>query len=251
MKLKNLIFFLLLLLLLPQNSYSRSAEDVLNAVDDMLRGESSKATFKMVVQTEHYKRTMEMTAWSKGKDKSFIIIEKPLKEKDTVTLKYFNDIYTYLPKTDRTIRLTSSMMGGSWMGSHLTNDDLIKESRLADDFDAVIEKEYKEDNHDVMVITLTPKENAAVVWGKITATVYTDIYVPKVIDYYDEDEIIVRTITYSDIKKVNGRFLAKRMLITPLDEDKKGEYTEVIYSDIEFDIGITDEFFSIKRLKKR
>ena len=143
---KRVLYYsgLLLLLLGVNPSYAVTEESVnrvrvlLSKVDDLWRGQSSYAITSMHVKTEHYERTMRMEGWSKGKEKTLFRIMLPLREKGTSTLKSDNHIYTYLPKTDRTIKLTSGMMMGSWMGSHLTNDDLVKEARLEEDYTAEI-----------------------------------------------------------------------------------------------------------------
>ncbi|MDH5485320.1 MAG: outer membrane lipoprotein-sorting protein, partial [Gammaproteobacteria bacterium] len=144
----------------PQNlatDNSQRANQILRQIDDMWRGDSSYAVIHMRVKTAHYERNMTMHGWSKGTEKSLVRIVAPLKEKDTATLKSGNRIFTYLPKTDRTIRLTSGMMMGSWMGSHFTNDDLVKESRREEDFDALISFEGERDSRKIIEFSLIPK----------------------------------------------------------------------------------------------
>lgn len=221
----------------------------LDEIDDMYRGRSSEAEVTMRVKTAHYERNMSMRAWSKGKDKSLIRIDKPLKEKGTATLKSGDDIYTYLPKTDRTIRLTSGMMMGSWMGSHFTNDDLVKESRMLDDYTAKIVKEEKVDGRRVIDIQLTPKEDAAVVWGKIVTRFDTERRIPLTHTYYDEDGKVARTMTFSETKMVAGKLRPVKMRVVPAD--KPDEFTEVVYDKIAFDQDIEDSFFSLGKLRRR
>jgi outer membrane lipoprotein-sorting protein len=223
--------------------------DYLNEIDDMWRGKSSKATVAMNVKTAHYSRSMKMRVWSKGKEKSLIRIERPLKEKGTATLKSKDNIYTYLPKTDRTVRLSSGMMMGSWMGSHFTNDDLVKNSRLLDDFTAQVVAQRTVDGRRHVEIQLTPKEDAAVVWGKIITTFDTELRVPVKHVYYDEDGEVVRTMVFSNSKKVEGKLRPMKLRVIPADSPN--EYTEIIYEKISFDEDIADSFFSLGRLKRR
>lgn len=154
------------------------AHEILRQVDELWRGESSHAVVKMQVKTAHYTRTIKMDVWSKGKDQSLVRIIFPKKEKGTATLRSANNIYSYLPKTDRTIRLTSGMMAGSWMGSHFTNDDLVDASRREDDFDVQISFEGIRDSQKVIEFTLIPKADAAVVWGKVVLTVRASDFIP-------------------------------------------------------------------------
>lgn len=221
----------------------------LDEIDDMYRGRASAAKVTMRVKTAHYSRSMKMRAWSKGKEKSLIRIDKPLKEKGTATLKSGDDIYTYLPKTERTIRLTSGMMMGSWMGSHFTNDDLVKESRMLDDYTAKKVGEEKVDGRRVIAIQLTPKEDAAVVWGKIVTRFDTERHVPLTHVYYDEDGEVARKMSFTNVKTVDGRLRPMTMRIVPAD--KPDEFTEVVYDEIDFDTDLSDSFFSLGKLRRR
>ena len=228
---------------------SERAKEILRQVDDMWRGTSSHAIFSMQVKTAHYTRNMRLEGWSKGQEKTLVRILTPLKEKGTATLKSGNNIYSYLPRTDRTIRLTSGMMMGSWMGSHFTNDDLVKESRMEEDYDPTISFEGERDNQNIIEFTLIPKPDAAVVWGKVVLTVLADGYLPLIQHYYDEDMNIARTMTFSKIKVLAGRPLPTVMRVVPADEPN--EYTELVYEKLELDIKLSDAFFSLARLKRK
>ena len=226
----------------------KRAKEILRQLDDMWRGTSSHSILAMQVKTAHYARDMRMEGWSKGKDKTLVRILSPIKDKGTATLKSGNDIYSYLPKTDRTIKLTSGMMMGSWMGSHFTNDDLVKDSRMDKDYDPSISYEGKRDGQDVIEFTLIPKPDAAVVWGKIVATVLADSYMPVKYLYYDEDKKIARTMTFSRFETLAGRIRPKVMRVVPAD--KPDEYTELDYEELELNINLEDEFFSLSSLKR-
>jgi outer membrane lipoprotein-sorting protein len=226
----------------------KKAKDILREIEDMWRGTSSHSVLIMQVKTAHYTRDMRMEGWSKGKDKTLVRILAPLKDKDTATLKSGNDIYSYLPKTDRTIKLTSSMMMGSWMGSHFTNDDLVKESRMEEDYDPSISFEGNRDGMDIIEFTLVPRPEAAVVWGKIVAIVLAEDYMPLKYYYYDEEMNIARTMTFSRFEMLGGKIRQKVMKVVPAD--KPDEYTELVYEDLELNIGLEDQFFSISSLKR-
>ncbi|MFC1867627.1 outer membrane lipoprotein-sorting protein [Thermodesulfobacteriota bacterium] len=225
------------------------AKEILRQLDDMWRGKSSHSILTMQVKTAHYTRDLRLEGWSKGKEKSLVRILSPLKEKGTATLKSGNNIYSYLPRTDRTIRLTSGMMMGSWMGSHFTNDDLIKESRMEDDYEPAVSFEGKRDGREIIEFTLIPRPDAAVVWGKVVAIVIADGYIPLIYYYYDEDMNITRTITFSRIEMLAGLPRPKVMRVVP--SDKPAEYTELYYEALDLDIQIKDEFFSLASLRRK
>jgi hypothetical protein len=225
------------------------ARQVLAGIDDLWRAGSSRSTVSMKVVTANYSRQVTMESWTLGKEKSLVKILAPRKEKGTVTLKSGNAIYTYLPKTDRTIRLTSSMMMGSWMGSHFTNDDLVKDSRLSDDYVPHIIFEGERDGRNIIEFALEPKPEAPVVWGRIVIVVLAEGFLPIASYYYDEDMVLARTMTFTDIKEMGGRFLPATMRVIPADE--VGEYTELIYQNISFGINLDDSFFSLQQLRRR
>ena len=226
-----------------------TAKEILDKVDDLFRGKSSVATMEMTVTTKNWKRTLEMTAWSKGKDKALIKILSPKKERGTATLRSGNEIWNYLPKVKRTIKLPSSMMSGSWMGSHFTNDDLVKESRMADDYTFKVSYRGLRSGTKIVELDCRPKPNAAVVWGKVLVEAEDDgNYLPVRIRYYSEEMKLARTLTFSDKKKFGSRTVPTVMLAVPADKPK--ESTRILYKSIDFDVEVPDSKFSLRELQR-
>jgi len=253
--LKIILIHLLLSLVifgLPVNpalaqSSGLTPEEILDKVDDLYRGESSQGTMTMKITTEHWSRTLEMEYWSLGKEKSLFRILSPKKEKGYTTLKSGNDIWNYLPKVKKTIKLPSSMMSQSWNGSHFTNDDLVKESRFTDDYTFEITFDGERDGKNIVEIKCTPLEDAAVVWGKVLVIVDNKTFMPLELLYYDEDLKLARTMYFYDVRMINDRELPVSMKIIP--SDKPGESTEITYNKILFNIDIDENFFSIRNLE--
>jgi len=240
------IFFCLSPLVKAQEKLS--AKDILDRVDDLFRGKSSHGKMSMTIKTAHWTRTLTAEVWSKGKDDSLIRILAPKKEEGTATLRAGNNIWNYLPKVNRVIKLPSSMMASSWMGSHFTNDDLVKESRMADDYTFEITFEGVRDNREVIEVTCYPKPEAAVVWGKVLVKVDKEELLPTEILYYDEDMNLARTMIFSDIGELGGRRLPRVMKVIPAD--KPDEYTLVKYYEMDFDVNLSDGLFSIRNLQR-
>ena len=221
---------------------------LLDSLDDLFRSTSSRVVMTMRVKTANYERSMSMESWSKGKDRSLVRLLTPIKEKGTSTLMSGKEIYTYLPKTDRTIRISSGMRGGAWRGSHITNDDLIKSSRLAEDYTYKITFEGKRGGQDVIEITLIPKEDAAVTWGRIVSVMRAEDKMPVSQSFFDEDGKEMRRMIFSQIKEIGGRKMPAVLRVEPVD--KPGEFTEVIYTEAEFDLDVSDGIFSLNNLKR-
>ena len=224
-----------------------SAAEIIDRVDRILRGESSHGIATMEVVTEQWERRLTMEVWSLGTEYALVRITAPKREAGTATLKAGDDIWNYLPRVDRTIKIPTSLMMGSWMGSHFTNDDLVKESRLIEDYDIEISFEGDRDGVAVWELVLTPKPEAAVVWGHIEYQVRRRDLMPTWARYYDEDGALVRTLTFSEFNEMGGRLVPAAMDMRP--EDKPGERTTIRYSELEFDIDIDESFFSLRALR--
>lgn len=226
-----------------------SAREIIDQVDRILRGDSSHGVTVMEVVTEHWKRTLTMEVWSLGMDYSLVRVTSPAKEAGTATLKSNQDIWNYLPKVDRTIKIPASMMAGSWMGSHFTNDDLVKDSRLIEDYDIETTFEGEREGEMIWEIELTPKPEVPVVWGHIEYVVRKRDLMPLSARYYDEDGDLSRTMTFGEFRSMGGRLVPAAMDMVPAD--KPGERTSLLYRELQFDVDVDESFFSLQNLKQR
>ncbi len=248
---RKVLFLIFFLAILAPNAAAQeglSAKEILDKVDDLYRGTSSHGRMTMSIVTKHWSRSLSMEFWSKGKEMSLVRILAPKKEKGMATLRADNDIWNYLPKVKRVIKLPSSMMSASWMGSHFTNDDLVKESRMADDYTFEITFEGKRDGLNIVEIECIPKPDAAIVWGKVITIVRKSDYQPVSVAYFDEDMALMRTMTFSEIGLINDRTVPRLMTVTP--EDKPEEKTVVRYDDINFNVEVKDSLFSLRSLQR-
>lgn len=235
---------LFLLLLLSLALCAVTAEEIITKVEHNLQSESGYAEITMVVTTARGERTMKMQSWNRGNEKSFIKILYPLKDRGITFLKIETTMWQYVPTIERTIKIPSSMMMQSWMGSDFTNDDMAKESSIVEDYHARLSAE-DEANY---TLTLLPKEEAAVVWGKIVLEVEKKEFVPLSAVYYDEDDLAQRILYYSEVKVFGSHHLPTVMTLVPLN--KEGNKTVVIMDAVQFDIEIDDARFSKSALKR-
>lgn len=224
-------------------------DELIRHIDRLWRGDTSHATMSMTVKTQRYKRSMTMEAWSRGNDYSLVVIRAPIKDKGIATLKVKENIWNYLPKINRVTKVPSSMMSGSWMGSHFTNDDLVKESTIEDDYTSSITFEGLRNDVNIYELTSIPKEDAAVVWGKVVMQIEQKTLSPHRALYYDEEGVLIRTMTFDQAKIIDKRTVPMRLTLQP--EDKPEESTVIIYKDIILNIALEDSFFSLQNLQRR
>jgi hypothetical protein len=187
-----------------------------------------------------------MKVWTEKTEKTLIRITDPAKEKGTATLRIGNEMWNYLPKTNKVIRIPPSMMMGSWMGSDFTNDDLVKEFTFFDDYEFTFTT--PDDAIDSLVyINCIPHQDLAVVWGNVVIAVVRGSHLPVWMKYYDEDGELVRMLDYNDVDMMGGRLIPKEMRMIPkTDEDK---WTVVRYLDADFDVGLDEDVFSLRALR--
>ncbi|MDH5760871.1 MAG: outer membrane lipoprotein-sorting protein [Gemmatimonadota bacterium] len=225
----------------------QSAREILDRVDQLLRGRSSRGHVEMEITTEHWSRTLAMDVWSLGTDHSLVRVTAPAREEGMATLKAGREVWNYLPRVDRTIKVPPSLMMGSWMGSHFTNDDLVKESRVIDDYEFEIPFEGIRDGEEVWEFLLTPKPEAPVVWGHVEEQVRKRDLMPTWVRYFDEDGTLVRTLRFSDFRVMGGRLVPATMTVIPAD--KPAESTVLRYHELAFDIDVDEGFFSLRNLR--
>jgi len=221
-------------------------ERLLNWLDDLYRADSSVAEMTLTVTKPRRTRTMTMKAWTLGTEKALIVIEAPAREKGTATLKVGKNLWNYLPRIARTIRIPPSMMMSSWMGSDFTNDDLVRESSLLDDYEA--EVVGRSDDPDGWLINLKAKEGTVGLWDRVEYVVSPDGRLPLLAKYYDRKGRLARTMTFSDVREFDGRRIPARLELTPVD--KEGYTTVLVYDDLKFGVDLPESMFSLSQLER-
>jgi outer membrane lipoprotein-sorting protein len=238
----------LVLSLLTSFLYAQDASEIIKKVDQKMRGNSSSSNMTMKIVRPDWSREISMKGWSLGTDFSLILITAPARDQGTGFLKRDKELWNWQPTIDRVIKLPPSMMTQSWMGSDFTNDDLVKESSIVNDYDHFIRGDTTITTRDAWKIELIPKEGAPVVWGRILIYVSKDDHIELLIKYYDEDDFLINTMILSDIREMGGRVIPARMDMIPAENPENR--TVIQYNDIQFDIGISEDFFSIQKMKR-
>lgn len=246
------IFIALILLIAPTVLKSQdsdpSALALIKKIDNKARGETSQNSASMTIVRPSWTRTIEMKSWSKGRDYSLTLIQSPARDKGAAFLKRDQEIWNWQPRIDRTIKMPPSMMMQSWMGSDFTNDDLVKESSIVLDYTHNISGEETLDGRSCTILELIPKEDAAVVWGKILMWVDAKDLLQIKTEFYDEDDYLVNTMYGKEIKNLGGKTLPSIVEIVPADKD--GHKTIITHHWMKFDEPIKTEFFSINNMKR-
>ena len=220
---------------------------VVKYFEDLYRSESSISVAKLTVTKPRRKRTLEMKIWTQGEEKALIVIRNPARERGTATLKVDKNLWNYLPRIKRTIRIPPSMMLASWMGSDFTNDDLVKESSYSKDYTYELVGPSEEPKG--WLVRFTAKPDIVGLWNRFELILSEDARIPIQAKYYDRKDRLARIMHWSDVKVFDGKRIPSRMILIPAD--KEGHITEMAYLDIDFDVNVPDATFSLSNLEQR
>lgn len=218
---------------------------LLRHLDDLYRSTSSIARIQIDVTSARSTRSMRLRAWTRGEEEVLVLIEAPPREAGTATLRVGNNLWNYLPKIARTIRVPPAAMLGSWMGTDFTNDDLVKESSLRKDFTARVDR--RSNTPPGWWLTLDVKPDVVGRWARIEVLV-SDERLPVEERHYDRKGRLARTMYFDEVKVLGGRSLPAHITLVPVDST--GQRTEMRYLDVEFDVPLPNDTFSLSRLER-
>ena len=244
-----MFILIILLIITPIQLASQNAFQIIKKSEDLKKKKTSHGIIEMKVITPDYTRKVKMEAWWVGNEKALIITRYPRKEAGNKTLKVKNEIWLYLKNTETTIKIPPSMMLQSWNGSDFTYDDLVRESNLTRDYTMKIISEDTINDVKCWKIELKPKPEATVVWGKLIYWVRKKDNLPAKIEYYDENDNLVRYLVFSEIKNMHGRKIPTLWVM--YNNVEKGRKTVFKIVDVKFDIKISDRIFSLRELERR
>ena len=221
-------------------------DDVIQHLDDLYRANSSHAIMTMSVVRARGTRELTLESWTKGKDLALVVIRAPSREAGTATLRTEEGLWSYGARADRLIRIPTGLLAESWMGSHLTNDDLMRETSYEEDYESSLSWTER-DGTRYLQVTMTPRPDAPVVYTRLSFLLTADDWTPVVSEFYDRDRL-VRTMSFEDVRQVAGRPLPMRMVVQPADAP--AERTVIEYQELELDVHVDDDLFSRRGLRR-
>jgi len=251
MKTRTLLLTLILLsgMTLSMLGQDLTPREIVRKADEKFNGEkTSTSLIAMTIVRPTWERTIEFKNWTSGKEYALTLITAPAKDKGQSFLKRQNEMWSWNPTISRLIKLPPSMMSQGWMGSDYTNDDILKESSVVNDYDHNIIGEEELDGRICYLIKLVAKEDAAVIWGHQIRWIDKKDFLFMKSELYDEDGYLVRTETGTEIKTMDGRLIPTRIELIPAEEEDQMTIIEI--REIQFNAPIEDNFFSQQNMKR-
>lgn len=241
---KNLI---IAMFLQPGLLIGQTALDIVTQMDNKLKGKSAKTETTITIVRPSYTREMTMVSWSLGRDYSMTYLISPKRDAGSTFLNRDKEVWSYTPSIERIIKLPPSMMSQNWMGTDFTNDDLVQQSSMVTDYNHTIVGEETIEGYSCHKIEMIPKEDAAIVWGKVVVWIDKTEYMQMKVEFYDEDGYLVNTLLGKEPKDFDGKMLPSIMEMIPAD--KPGNKTIMTQKSMKFDIQIEESFFTTRKMK--
>ncbi|MGZ3712536.1 MAG: outer membrane lipoprotein-sorting protein [Bdellovibrionota bacterium] len=226
-----------------------NADALIEKSENHLRGKSFRGKMTMTVKNSGSTRTLVLRNWSIGKEKSFVKVLSPAKDRDSGNLRIDLNLWQYLPNVERIIKIPPSLMLQSWMGSDFTNDDLVKTSSLTRDYTHKVLSHDKYEGFDAVKIECTPKPTAPVVWGKVIAWVRAGDGVPLKQEFYSEGGELLKIMEGKDVKTFGARTIPTLLVMHNLKRGNDSS-TTLKYDEVAFDEAIPDSIFTQENLRK-
>jgi len=235
-------------LLLPMVAVGeeRDAAEIVRAAIEHWRGLSSYTDMTMLIHRPDWERSMTMRAWTKGQEQTLVRVVEPKKDRGSGTLTDDNSMWTFSPKVNRVIKVPSSMMGQSWMGSDFSNKDVARADDIIDQYDHTVLHSEEIDGIVVYEIESIPHEEAAVVWGREVLKIRDD-HVVLEHAFFDQDGELVKKLVSMEIEEMGGRTIAKRQRMVKTEDPD--EWTEISVNDVEYEIELKDSLFTLSNLR--
>jgi outer membrane lipoprotein-sorting protein len=225
---------------------TRDAKDIVRDAINHWRGTSSQGAMTMTIHRPDWERSMSMESWTQGDKRSLVRVTAPRKDRGNGTLMDGNNMWSFSPKINRVIKVPSSMMSQSWMGSDFSNKDISRADDIVDQYDHTLLGETPAEDFVTYEIEAIPHEDAAVVWGREVLVVRSDNVLVEH-RFYDQDGDLVKALRTLAIGVMGGRTVATQQRMEKADNPQ--EWTEIVIDSVEFDLELSDNLFTLSNLR--
>lgn len=224
-----------------------SGDWILQKVDENIGSDNKISHSRMIIHGRRASRTVESRSWIQGDEKSFTEYLAPPREAGTKMLKLEDQLWTYSPSTDRTIRISGHMLRQSVMGSDLSYEDLMEDRMLRDLYVARVSGEEDYEARPCWVLELTAKEED-VAYHSRKVWVDRERFVVLKEDRFAKGGKLLKRTEVTDVQRQEGRWIPRKIVFK--DMLKTGEGTEFLLDEVQFNVDIPDYVFSKASLRR-
>ena len=227
---------------------AQNVEEIIQKAEDRLKGNTSYSEPTVTTIRPNWEREMKIKTWTKGDHFSVTLVLSPARDKGTVFLKRDKELWNFVPSIDRTVKMPPSMLSQSWMGTDVTNDDILRESSMKRDYDKKILGSESIEGYDCYQIELIPKAGVNSIWGKIHVWISKDENMQLKVEYYDEDDALINTILSKSIQKMDG--LLQPTITEIIPANKPGNKTRMTLTVRKLNLPVDEALFTTQYMKR-
>jgi len=208
------------------------------------QGDSFHAVIELGIMLGGATKHHAIEVWTYAEEYALLRILEPEIDAGSGYLQIGDDLWYYSPAVGTSIPLPSIGLTDALFGAGPSLGDL-SQGTLSDDYDVTAETTTDEAGTVTgYVLTMVPRPETPVVYGKLVVTATAD-YVIREVVYYDQRDAVIRTATFGGTVVLGETVFPTEITIV----DASGDRTEERILDPQFDLDIDETFFTIERLE--
>ena len=224
-----------------------SGDWVLERVDENIGSDNKVSTSEMVIHGRRGSRSIKSKSWLQGMDRSFTEYLAPAREKGTKMLKLEDQLWIYMPSTDRTIKISGHMLRQSVMGSDLSYEDFMEDPELNKLYEAKVVAEEVFLERPCWVLELISK-GGDIAYHSRKIWVDKERFVSLKEERFAKSGKLLKTFTVMNVSRTQNRWIPTHVVFK--DELKSGKGTEFFLESIELNADIPEHVFTKASLRK-
>ncbi len=191
-----------------------------------------------------------------GDQKYFVYFIRPADVRGMVfmvhkhaALEKDDDRWLYLPALDLVKRIAASDKRTSFVGSDFLYED-VSGRNLAEDTHELIQT-----TPEFYIIKNIPKDPDAVEFSYYNVAIDRKTFIPMKMEYYDRNGRLYRTIESQKVETIEAnqgdQVVQYPTVVTSIASDlNSGSKTEMQFTDVQYNIGLRDDIFSERYLRR-
>ncbi len=241
---KKILIFTLLLICLITSVFALDSKEILDRMEKEM--DYSSASFSATIVNTDMLGSTKLTfdTYQKGNGDTLLIVTSG-SDKGQKILRLDEEIYIFYPNADEIIRLSSSGLKESFLGSNFSYEDLTGDDEYDERYSHSLSGEETLNDIDCFVISMDAKKRSET-YQKETIYIAKDSFLPVKMSLYSKSGRLLKEIYYSNYITDNGTHYPTHIEIT--NAVKKSSYSVMDITSISFGVELDDDLFNKEEL---
>jgi len=237
---KRTLFTIVIVMLCACAAFAVDPKEIMDRVEELMDFETCIMSATMVNTDKLGSTSMVFTTCEKGNGDTVLeVTDGP--DKGQKILRLDNDIYIYYPDADEIVRLSSSGLKNSFLGSDFSYEDLTGDDDYDSRYDLTLEENEKVEGEDCHVILLKAKKSSETYQMQRVYVRVSD-NLPVQFCMYSKSGKLMKVMYYTDWIEENGIHMPGHIKV--VNSIKKNSYSDITIDSISFNVEIDESKFS-------